>query len=98
MAELGPITFEEHERLGELATRLRVGVLVIVGEAARPIASAAVREGLEPDDVRTVDTPEEAAGLVAAIQRPGDVVFIKGSRVAGLERVAESLRDTEVPA
>ena len=98
MAELGPIAREEHERVGELVTRLRVDQLITVGEQARPIAMAAVREGLEPECVRSVDTPEDAAGLLVGILRPGDVVFLKGSRIAALERVADTLRDAEVPA
>ncbi|MEX2102267.1 MAG: UDP-N-acetylmuramoyl-tripeptide--D-alanyl-D-alanine ligase, partial [Actinomycetota bacterium] len=97
MAELGPISLEEHERLGDLATRLRVDVLIAVGDGARPIAIAAVREGLEPGDVHVVGSPEEAATLLSGILQPGDVVFLKGSRVAGLERLATALREG-VPA
>jgi UDP-N-acetylmuramoyl-tripeptide--D-alanyl-D-alanine ligase len=92
MAELGPVALEEHERLGDLAARLRVDRLIAVGEDARPIAMAAIRQGSGPDDVVVVDTPEEAADAVRAWALAGDVVFVKGSRVAGLERVAEALR------
>ena len=92
MAELGPVALEEHERLGDLAARLRVDRLIAVGEDARPIAMAAIRQGSGPDDVVVVDTPEEAAAAVRAWAVAGDVVFVKGSRVAGLERVAEALR------
>ena len=92
MAELGPVALEEHERLGDLAARLRVDRLIAVGQDARPIAMAAIRQGSGPDDVVVVDTPEEAAADVRAWAVAGDVVFVKGSRVAGLERVAEALR------
>jgi UDP-N-acetylmuramoyl-tripeptide--D-alanyl-D-alanine ligase len=92
MAELGPVALEEHERLGDLAARLRVDRLIAVGEDARPIAMAAIRQGAGPDDVVVVDTPEAAAAVVRAWGLAGDVVFVKGSRVAGLERVAEALR------
>ena len=91
MAELGPIAFEEHERLGRLLVRIGVDRLVTVGEDARVIARAAVREGALPDDVATYDDPLEAAADVRAHASRGDVVFLKGSRVAGLERVAEAL-------
>lgn len=91
MAELGPIAFEEHERLGRLLVRLGVDRLVTVGDAARVIARAAVREGALPEDVASYDDPAEAAEDVRAHASAGDVVFLKGSRVAGLERVAEAL-------
>jgi UDP-N-acetylmuramoyl-tripeptide--D-alanyl-D-alanine ligase len=92
MAELGPISSGEHERLGELVVRLGVDRLVTVGPDARAVAGAALREGAVPDSVASVDTPAEAAADVRGWARAGDVVLIKGSRVAGLERVAEALR------
>jgi UDP-N-acetylmuramoyl-tripeptide--D-alanyl-D-alanine ligase len=92
MAELGPIALDEHERLGELIVRIGVERLVTVGERARMIHRAAVREGQLPEDAVDVDTPEEALADLRAWLRPGDVVLIKGSRVVGLEQVAEALR------
>jgi UDP-N-acetylmuramoyl-tripeptide--D-alanyl-D-alanine ligase len=92
MAELGPIAFEEHERLGELVVRIGVERLVTVGEPARAIARAAVREGQLPEEVASYDDPAEAAADVRAWAHHGDVVLLKGSRVAALERVAEALR------
>jgi len=92
MAELGPIAFEEHERLGELVVRIGVERLITVGQPAELIARAAIREGALPTDVASYDTPEDAVVDLAAWMRPGDVVLVKGSRVAGLERVAETLR------
>jgi len=92
MAELGPISFEEHERIGEMVVRIGVDRLVTVGEEATTIARAAIREGALPEDVASYGTPEEAAADVRAWARPGDVVLLKGSRVAGLERAAEALR------
>jgi UDP-N-acetylmuramoyl-tripeptide--D-alanyl-D-alanine ligase len=91
MAELGPVADREHERVGELAARLGIDRLVVVGPQARRIAVGAVREGVEPDRVTEVPTVEEAAAAVRELVRPGDVILLKGSRVAGLERVAEAI-------
>jgi UDP-N-acetylmuramoyl-tripeptide--D-alanyl-D-alanine ligase len=92
MAELGPIAFAAHERIGELAARIRVDRLITVGASARPIAAAGVREGVEPENVASYDDPNDALDDVRRSARPGDLVLVKGSRVAGLEHLAEALR------
>ena len=92
MAELGPIADEEHERLGDLAARLRVDRVIAVGDWAEQIATASVREGVEPGNVAAYERPEDALDDVRAHARAGDVVLFKASRVAGLERLAEALR------
>ena len=92
MAELGDRSEEHHERIGELAVRLRIDHLIVVGSGARRIAVGAVREGVEPDHVVVVDDLDAAADAVRSFARDGDVVLLKGSRVAGLERMVEALR------
>ena len=92
MAELGSVAMIEHERIGELAARLRVDRLITVGAGAYPIAIAGLREGVEPDNVASYDRGEDALADVREHARPGDVVLFKASRVAGLEKLAEALR------
>lgn len=92
MAELGPIALDEHERLGELIVRVGVDRLITVGDPARMIHRAAVREGQLPEDALDVDTVQEAIDTLRGWLRPRDVVLVKGSRVVGLERVAEAFR------
>jgi UDP-N-acetylmuramoyl-tripeptide--D-alanyl-D-alanine ligase len=92
MAELGPIADEEHERIGELVARLGIDVLVVVGPDARLIGVAARREGVPQDAVVMCDDVVQATKSVLAIVRPGDLVLVKASRVARLERVADALQ------
>jgi UDP-N-acetylmuramoyl-tripeptide--D-alanyl-D-alanine ligase len=92
MAELGAIGPREHERVGELAARLRVDRLIAVGEEAEPIAVASVREGVEPGNVATYDDAADALADIREHAAPGDLVLLKASRVVGLERLAEALR------
>jgi len=92
MAELGDIAEREHERVGELAARLGVDRLITVGTEAKAIAVAGLREGIEPDAVATYDDAEAALADVLTHVREGDLVLVKGSRVVGLETLAEALR------
>jgi UDP-N-acetylmuramoyl-tripeptide--D-alanyl-D-alanine ligase len=82
MAELGPGAPGYHREIGESARAEGVDLLVGVGEPAR---------GYGPDEL--VGDPAEAAELLAAQLGPGDTVLVKGSRSAGLEAVAEELRE-----
>ncbi len=91
MAELGPITAEEHDRLGRLAARLGIKRLVAVGEVARPACQAARLECLTPEEAVWVADVQGAIEVLRAELAPGDVVLLKASRVAGLERIAAAL-------
>jgi UDP-N-acetylmuramoyl-tripeptide--D-alanyl-D-alanine ligase len=75
MLELGDVSVREHRRIGALARSLGVSVI-------------------------SVDAPDyggdDVAGIDGALERlrhvgRGDVVLVKASRAAGLERVAEAL-------
>jgi UDP-N-acetylmuramoyl-tripeptide--D-alanyl-D-alanine ligase len=92
MAELGEASGEEHERIGELLARLGIDGLITLGTSARLIAVGALREGVEPERVTAVESVEEALDAVRSVARTGDVVLVKASRRAGLERLAEALR------
>ncbi|HZA60983.1 MAG TPA: UDP-N-acetylmuramoyl-tripeptide--D-alanyl-D-alanine ligase [Actinomycetota bacterium] len=95
MAELGGISEEEHERIGELVARLGIERLITVGTPARRISVGAVREGVEPERVTACETVEEALAAVRSSTQAGDVLLVKASRRAGLERLAEALRGDE---
>jgi UDP-N-acetylmuramoyl-tripeptide--D-alanyl-D-alanine ligase len=94
MAELGPISAGEHERIGELVARLGIDALVVVGPEARLIAVGATREGVDPDLVALCDDPREAARAVRRFAGPGDLILVKASRVARLERVVRALQSS----
>jgi UDP-N-acetylmuramoyl-tripeptide--D-alanyl-D-alanine ligase len=91
MAELGPIAAGEHARVGELLVRLGIDRLIAVGVEAEPIAVAAEREGIEPERIVRCSDVEVAVDALASIVRPGDLVLIKASRAAGLDRIARAI-------
>lgn len=91
MAELGPDSISEHDRLGRLIVRLDVEHLIAVGPEARPIANGAALEGSWNGESEWVPDVEAAAVRLSEIVEAGDVVLIKGSRSAGMERVAHAV-------
>ncbi len=91
MGELGDAAREAHMDLGRFVVRLDVGQLVVVGPDAGGIHAGAVLEGSWGSESLHVDDVDAAVALLRAEVRPGDVVLVKASRSAGLERVAEAL-------
>jgi len=99
MRELGDTAREEHDAVGRLAVRLDISQLVVVGEQARPLHLGACLEGSwDGESVLVADTAA-AIDFLRTDLAPGDIVLIKASRAAGLERVAAALlTDDEVAA
>jgi UDP-N-acetylmuramoyl-tripeptide--D-alanyl-D-alanine ligase len=87
MAELGADSDAYHRGIGQVVAALGIGVLVAVGEHARLYVEGA--EGVF--EVAIASDAEEAARIVPDLLRPGDCVLVKGSRVVGLEVVADAL-------
>ena len=96
MKELGSESEHGHREVGETAAALEVDHLIAIGSVAAAIASAAERAGLR--NSRTVNSPAEAAEILAQIAASGDLVLIKGSRAARTERVMEEFRSHESAA
>jgi UDP-N-acetylmuramoyl-tripeptide--D-alanyl-D-alanine ligase len=97
MAELGADTEAEHRAVGRDAARLGIARLVTVGDQARSIAQGAALEGSWNGTSVCVADTADAVDLLRAELRPGDVVLVKASRAASLERVALSLTEDVPP-
>ena len=87
MAELGEESDAYHREIGQVVSTLGIGVLVAVGERAGLYVVGAEGE-LE---VAVASNAAEAARILPDLVQPGDCVLIKGSRVVGLEVVADAL-------
>jgi UDP-N-acetylmuramoyl-tripeptide--D-alanyl-D-alanine ligase len=93
MAELGEEGPAEHDALGRLAVRLDVSRVIAVGEQARPIQHGAALEGSWDGEASWVPDTDAAVAMLRAELRPGDVVLVKASRAASLERVAVTIAE-----
>jgi UDP-N-acetylmuramoyl-tripeptide--D-alanyl-D-alanine ligase len=96
MLELGDESDRGHREVGETAAALKVDQLIAIGNVAATIVEVAKRAGL--DNSSTVASTAEAAELLAKIARPGDLVLIKGSRLARTERVIDAFRNASASA
>lgn len=93
MLELGSRAPELHHEIGALAAASGVDLLVTVGELGKATAAGALESGLATEGVVHLDDVEVALTRVPHLVREGDVVLIKGSRQAGLDRVVQQLVD-----
>ena len=84
MAELGPISEAEHKRIGSLAAALGFHPVIVVGDAP------GLSEGAGDSAVQARDADAAFDGAIVAAH-DGAAVLVKGSRVAGLELLAQRL-------
>jgi UDP-N-acetylmuramoyl-tripeptide--D-alanyl-D-alanine ligase len=97
MAELGDAAWDAHDEIGRLCVRLDVSRLIVVGANAKGIHAGATLEGSWGEEAAFVDDTDAAVRLLRAEVRPGDVVLVKASRAAALERVALALTPDQEP-
>ena len=90
MGELGDAAPAGYRQVGERVAAEGLDALVTVGPEAEAIGAAARAGGLR-SPVHAVGTTAEAARLLRAIARPGDLILLKGSRSAALETVLDAL-------
>jgi len=91
MAELGEASESAHMEAGQLAARLGLNGLVAVGRWADTTLRAAEEAGLA--SVAAFDEAAVAGRALAAKLDHGDVVLVKGSRAARMERVITALSE-----
>lgn len=90
MAELGTHSAVAHADVGRATASAGVGQLIAVGKMSPVMAKAAREAGL----ARVIELADvdAAVGALKAFLKPGDLVLLKASRAARLERIAETLK------
>ena len=92
MLELGEHAQRLHARAGRVAAASNLDFLVTIGgDAAQAMAFSAVNAGMSASSVVCVSTSAEAADLVTARVRPGDLVLVKGSHGIHTDVVVDRL-------
>lgn len=91
MGELGDEEEEAHRETGRCATELGLDDLYLIGPMASVVAEAAREAGFDANRIHIGQDHERLARELHARVGPGDVILVKGSRAAKMERIVHSL-------
>ena len=93
MLELGSSSTELHEECGRAAARSGLRLLFTIGgQPARALANGATAAGMPASAVTYVERSDQAADVVKAALRAGDLVLVKGSRGIRTDVVVDRIK------
>ena len=91
MLELGPTADSDHRSLGRYASQRGVDALLALGDFAESTAGGGIDGGMTLDRAAAYETLDQLSEALSRLLKPGDLVLLKGSRGARMERLAERL-------
>jgi UDP-N-acetylmuramoyl-tripeptide--D-alanyl-D-alanine ligase len=91
MAELGQYTEQEHRMIGMHAAETGVDMLITVGAVSVDTRRGAIEAGIPEDQTHQFENATEAGRWMDREVNKGDIVLIKGSQSARMERVVKDL-------
>jgi UDP-N-acetylmuramoyl-tripeptide--D-alanyl-D-alanine ligase len=90
MLELGPVEESSHRLVGRRSWGV-ADLLVAVGSRGRLIGEEAISAGMPSANVYLVDDSDEATQILDDIIQSGDMVLVKGSHGARLDKIVAAL-------
>ncbi len=91
MLEIGAYTEEGHKLVGKEVYKNKIDFLIAVGERARDFIRGAKAAGINDEHIFYFDKPEEAGRFLQNRIKEGDVLLIKGSQGARMEKIVKEL-------
>jgi UDP-N-acetylmuramoyl-tripeptide--D-alanyl-D-alanine ligase len=91
MWELGSESARFHFNAGQRIALTGLRYLVVLGEHGREVIEGACKGGMDTTRTRLATDHADMIGALKAEVRKGDIVFLKGSRRAALDRVVEGI-------
>jgi len=95
MLELGDDSPKYHEQIGRLLAGYAFDVALLVGPMASHTLDGAAAAGVDRDRLRHYATAEDCAAEIKTVLRKSDLVYLKGSRGIGLEKILEQFDGPE---
>ena len=93
MAELGNQGRQLHADLGVMIARAKIQVLITVGKLAKIAAEAAQKAANYNLRVECFEDTFSVCNNLREFIKDGDIILVKGSRIAGLETATEKLKE-----
>ncbi len=94
MLELGVDTPQYHFDAGKRIAVMGTRFLAVLGEHGHQVIEGAQKEGMVPEQTFHASDHAEMIEAIKANVREGDIVFLKGSRRIGLEKVVDGLKES----
>jgi UDP-N-acetylmuramoyl-tripeptide--D-alanyl-D-alanine ligase len=91
MLELGPLSDEAHRELGKAVAESGIDMLVACGTLAHVVADSAKTAGMAEDRIFVFAKSPEAGLFIQERLKQGDVVLVKGSQGARMEKITKEL-------
>ena len=91
MLELGQRSEKYHRELGNTLASHEFSFAIVVGEWSRAVIEGARQAGVSINKLRSFKNAAEAAAGISELFKSGDVVYVKGSRGVGLEKIIERI-------
>lgn len=91
MLELGALSESGHDGVGRGVVKNKIDKLIVVGERSRDIARGAKAAGMNDDDIFHFAGTAEAGKFIQERIKTGDIILVKGSQGARMERIVKEI-------
>ncbi|MFQ5452951.1 MAG: glutamate ligase domain-containing protein, partial [Candidatus Zixiibacteriota bacterium] len=98
MLELGKDSQSYHREIGRLLINKKFDMAFLIGPMTAYIMDEAVKSGMPNNRFIHFDSSQKAVSTVKDCLQPGDIVYVKGSRGIGLEKIINEFDSSEEPS
>ena len=91
MAELGDATEGSHRQVGRAVAEKKMDILITVGPKSKFAGEEARLVGYKKDQILEFENSDEARVPVQNFIRPGDMILVKGSQAARMEKIVKEI-------
>ncbi len=95
MLELGEEAVRYHIEIGRLVAEYNIDLAILVGPLSAHAADAAIEAGMKGERVWHYSTADICASEMREFLKAGDLVYLKGSRGIGLEKILTAWQSEE---